>query len=321
MAIIITASFLALVARYGDNQWDPIQAIQQLKHQNRRDNAIDLVQFLKDNRTYSTDELARLEDDVAYGLMDKAKSMLWDGAVKGNVNDTYSGIGAMAADCSLFGDLRDITKETWNMLFDQDDFNGVIAVLSGAGIAFSTVPLFDGLYAMNKNTAKYVARLLACMNKGMLRSFLSGRTTQKESSAIYDLLKKTDGRFHAQHHNPANLKHATELISRHKRTGNVFINTAGDAGLFLYAAFPKSLKHPFINAFKRNPKAVVGITRSHLIIHSIKFLDKQGLVSLLIPVAGLSVLLSLLHPYLLWSVFFGSIAWTASIISKSLKIY
>ena len=102
----------------------------------------------------------------------------------------------MAADCSLFGDLRDITKETWNLIFDQDDFNGVIAVLSGAGIAFSTVPLFDGLYAMNKNTAKYVARLPACMNKGMLRSFLSGRTTQKESSAIYDLLKKTDWSIH-----------------------------------------------------------------------------------------------------------------------------
>ena len=101
----------------------------------------------------------------------------------------------MAADCSLFGDIRDITKETWNLIFDQDDFNGVIAVLSVVGIAFSTVPLVDGLYAMNKNTAKYVARLPACMNKGILRSFLSGRTTQKESSAIYDLLKKTDFRF------------------------------------------------------------------------------------------------------------------------------
>ena len=188
-----------MVAHYGENQWDPIQSIQQFKDQHRRDDAIDLVNFLKDTRTYSTDELSILEDDVAYGPLDKAKSMLWDGVIQGNVNDSYSGIGAMAADCTLFGDLRDITKETWNMLFDQDDFNGVIAVLSGAGIAFSTVPLFDGLYAMNKNTAKYVARLPVCMNKGMLRSFLSGRTTQKESRAIYDLLKKTDGRFLEQH--------------------------------------------------------------------------------------------------------------------------
>jgi hypothetical protein len=199
LAIIITASFLALVAHYGDNQWDPIQAIQQLKKQHRRDDAIDLVNFLKDTRTYSTDELSRLEDDVSYGPLDKAKSMIWDGAIQGNVNDTYSGIGALASDFCIYGDIRDITKETWNLIFDQDDFNGVIAVLSGAGIAFSTVPLFDGMYAMNKNTAKYVARLPAYMNKGMLRSFLSGRTTQKESSVIYDLLKKTNGRFLAQH--------------------------------------------------------------------------------------------------------------------------
>ena len=150
LTIIITASFLALVAQYGDNQWDPIQAIHQLKDQHRRDDAIDLVNFLKDTRTFSTDELTNLESEVSYGPLDKAKLMIWDGVIQGNVNDTFSGIGAMVADCSLFGDLRDITKETWNLLFDQKDFNGVIAVLSGAGIAFSTVPLFDGIYAMNK---------------------------------------------------------------------------------------------------------------------------------------------------------------------------
>ena len=175
------------------------KAIHQLKIQHRRDDAIDLVQFLKDNRPTAQMNYPDSKMRVSYGPLDKANQCIWDGAIQGNVNDTYSGIGAMAADCSLFGDLRDITKETWNLIFDQDDFNGVIAVLSGAGIAFSTVPLFDGLYAMNKNTAKYVARLPTSMNKGMLRSFLSGCTTQKESSAIYELLKKTDGRFPEQH--------------------------------------------------------------------------------------------------------------------------
>jgi hypothetical protein len=105
----------------------------------------------------------------------------------------------MAADFCLFGDIRDVTLQTWNLLFDQKGFNGVIAVFSAAGIAFTTVPLFDGIYAMNKNTAKYVARLPACMNKGTLRSFLSGCATPEQSSAIYDLLKKTDGRSPEQH--------------------------------------------------------------------------------------------------------------------------
>ena len=199
LAIIMASSFLALTAQYGDNQWDPIQEIQQLKNQNRRDDAIDLVNFLKENQTHETDDLPKIEKEVAYSPLERAKAFVWDGAVKGNVNDTYSGIGALAADFCLYGDIRDITKQTWNLLFDQDNFDGVIGVLSGAGIAFSTVPLFDGLYAMNKNTAKYVARLPTSMNKGMLRSFLSGRTTQKESSAIYDLLKKTDGQFPEQH--------------------------------------------------------------------------------------------------------------------------
>ena len=64
LAIIITASFLALVAQYGHNHWDPIKAIQQLKIQHRRDDAIDLVEFLKDNRRYAGDKLASLEEDV-----------------------------------------------------------------------------------------------------------------------------------------------------------------------------------------------------------------------------------------------------------------
>ena len=199
LAIIITASFLALVAQYGDNQWDPIQAIQQLKTQHRRDDAIDLIQFLKDNRRYAGDKLASLEEEVKYGPLEKTKALIWEGVLKGQVNDTYSGMGAMAADFSLFGDLRDVTLQSWNILFNQKNFNGVLATLAGVGIAFSTMPLFDGLYAMKKNTAKYVARLPNCMNKGMLRLFLSGRTTQKESSVIYDLLKKTDGQSPKQH--------------------------------------------------------------------------------------------------------------------------
>jgi hypothetical protein len=199
LAFIIVSSFLALVAQYGGNKWDPVKDVQQLKNQHRRDDAIDLVQFLKDNHTYTSDELSILERDIAYGPLEKARSMLWEGAILGQVNDSYSGIGAMAADFCLFGDIRDVTLQTWNLLFDQNGFNGVIAVFSAAGIAFSTVPLFDGIYAMNKNTAKYVTRLPTCMNRGMLRSFLSGHTSPEQSSAIYELLKKTDGQSPEQH--------------------------------------------------------------------------------------------------------------------------
>jgi hypothetical protein len=97
LAIIITASFLALVAQYGDNQWDPIQAIQQLK-------------ISTAGMTPSTWSISQRQPNLhqmnwpdskrmSYGPLDKAKSMLWDGAILGQVNDSYSGIGAMAADC------------------------------------------------------------------------------------------------------------------------------------------------------------------------------------------------------------------------------
>jgi hypothetical protein len=199
LAIIAASSFLALTNRYGENQWDAIQAIQQLKNQNRRDDAIDLVNFLKENQTHETDDLHKMEKEVAYSPLERAKAFVWDGVVKGNVNDTYSGIGSLATDFCLYGDIRDITKQTWNLLFDQANFDGVVSVLSGAGIALSTMPMFDGLYAMNKSTAKYVSKLPTSMNKGTLKSFLSGRASPEQSSTIYNLLKKTDGRFPAPH--------------------------------------------------------------------------------------------------------------------------
>lgn len=197
--MIVVSSFLALVANYGDNQWDPIREIQQMKNQHRRDDAIDLVNFLTENHTFNSDELSKLEKEVAYSPLERAKAFVWDGVIKGNVNDTYSGIGSLASDFCLYGDIRDLTKQTWNLLFEQKNFDGVVGILSGAGIALSTMPMFDGLYAMNKSTAKYVSRLPTNMNQGMLKSFLSGHTTQKESSAIYDLLKKTNGPYPAQH--------------------------------------------------------------------------------------------------------------------------
>jgi len=66
---------------------------------------------------------------------------------------------------------------------------------------------------------------------------------------------------------------------------------------------------------------VIGITRSNLIVHSIKALEKYRLASLLIPLVGFSVLLSMPHPYLPWAVFFGSIICMASIVGMSLKKY
>ena len=43
--------------------------------------------------------------------------------------------------------------------------------------------------------------------------------------------------------------------------------------------------------------AFVGLTKSHLIIHTLKVLKKYHLAALMIPFMGLSLILSLLPPY------------------------
>jgi hypothetical protein len=92
----------------------------------------------------------------------------------------------------------------------------------------------------------------------------------------------------------------------------------GDDGLFLYAHTPESLKSNFIGVFRRNPKAVLGLTKAHLIVHSIKVLDKYDLTALIVPFAGVALGLNLLPEYLLWAIFIGSSGYLCfSVISKT----
>jgi hypothetical protein len=80
----------------------------------------------------------------------------------------------------------------------------------------------------------------------------------------------------------------------------------GDDGLDLYAHTPESLKSKFVGVFRRNPKAVLGLTKAHFVIHSIKVLDKYNLSALIALFAGVALGLNLLPEYLLWAIFIGS---------------
>ena len=115
---------------------------------------------------------------------------------------------------------------------------------------------------------------------------------------------------------PKSLNNAVDILTHYKRTGNVFINVVGETGLTIYGASPKRFRRLFIEAFKRNPKAVIGITGSHIVIHSMKVLEKYGLVSLVAVLVGLSVVLAMIPTYLLWVVFLGSILWMILIVFR-----
>jgi hypothetical protein len=105
---------------------------------------------------------------------------------------------------------------------------------------------------------------------------------------------------------PKHIATATDLIKHHKRTGNVFINLTSNNGLLLYASIPKRLKHKFIGAFKQKPKVVIGLTKTHLIIHTIKVFHKYGMIALLLPIIGISLILSMIPNWLLWTIFISS---------------
>ena len=74
----------------------------------------------------------------------------------------------------------------------------------------------------------------------------------------------------------------------------------------LYASIPKKVRQRFFDVFKRNPRAVIGLTRSHLALHAIKILEKYRLVGVLMPFVALALILSFLPDYLVWTVFIGS---------------
>ena len=199
LAMIALTSILTLSIQFTDTTWDPIKSIQVLQNKHRRDEAIDLLEFAKENHLCPAEELELIEDDLSSGFTERMKAVIIDGVIKGQVYDTPSGIGAMAADLCLFGDIRDITLQTWNALFHRNDFDGVTATLSGAGIALSAAPMFDVVSAAQKSTVKYVTRM-PDINKGMLKRFLSGKVSKEQSAEIYNLLKKTDGVSREQLH-------------------------------------------------------------------------------------------------------------------------
>jgi uncharacterized protein involved in cysteine biosynthesis len=69
---------------------------------------------------------------------------------------------------------------------------------------------------------------------------------------------------------------------------------------------PKKFGQKFIAAFRRNPKAFIGITKTHLIIHTIKILEKYRSVAVVLPFTVFALILSFLPNYLVWTIFIGS---------------
>jgi hypothetical protein len=114
--------------------FDPIREIKKLSSDNRRDDALELVRFFKENQLADQDIFAKIEKDLEYTTAEKIKSFAWNGVVKGEVYDSYSGLGAISADLCLIGDVRDLGIQGWRYFMDDQGFDKVILILSAAGI-------------------------------------------------------------------------------------------------------------------------------------------------------------------------------------------
>jgi hypothetical protein len=112
---------------------------------------------------------------------------------------------------------------------------------------------------------------------------------------------------------------ALALVKDHKKAGSIFINLTSDHGLSLYSGIPKPFKGTFIEVFKKRPKIILGLTKTHLLIHTIKAGKKHHLVGLIIPIILLALLENLLPIYVLWALFIGSSGYSLFLMKRRKK--
>ncbi len=187
------SSSIAIFANHNSTHWDPVREIKKLEDQNRRDDALDLAKLYRENQSGDSNKFAEIEKDLKYTTLEKLRSFTWNGVVKGEVFDSYSGLGAVSADLCLFGDIRDLCIQSWKYLTGAKDFDGMITILSGAGIGLSSTTFLNGTNALAKNTIKYLKKVPATMNRGLLKTFLSGKLSAENCKKIWQLFKKTSG--------------------------------------------------------------------------------------------------------------------------------
>jgi hypothetical protein len=263
-----------------------------------------------------------LKEELDYGLFEKVKSVAWKGVIKGEVYDTYSGLGSVSADLTLFGDLRDLLIQTWKKIWRDPDADNLVMGLSLAGISFSTFPFINGSYAVAKSLAKYSQTVPAATHNPVLKQFLAGSLKSSDSEKIWRLFNESGRSIPATASSlsritrPDDIDMILSLIRNHKKTGNAFIILAGEKGVDLYRMTPTGLKGKFIEVFKRNPKAIMGLTRAHFLIHSIKILHKHGIIALILPFMATALFLGLFPSYVAWGVFAGSSGYLVSSIIK-----
>ena len=173
------SSGLALLFYYiGD--FDPVKMAIGLKNDNNRDQALDVIEFSLENNIGNQKELRNLHDNYQYNIMEKTNDLFWQGAIKGDVFNMYSGIGCVGADLMVFGDVRDLTKQGLNLLSGKD-VDHVVAALSAIGVSTTVaeatgvgIPVDAGVSVI-KTITKYVTKVFKKIPDSILKTAITGK--------------------------------------------------------------------------------------------------------------------------------------------------
>ena len=180
--LLIISSTLAMYIKHKGADFDIVAEIAQRKADNLREDGFDLA------TTFDKPELAK---DFEYSTMQKIKSFSWNGAIKGEVYDTFSAIGAITSDLCVYGDIRDVAVNAWRYSFDSAKFDLPVMMLSSIDLILVGKPFLAQSESLAKNTIKYMGSIPPTMKRGVIKTFVAGETSVQDSKKIWDLLKKT----------------------------------------------------------------------------------------------------------------------------------
>jgi hypothetical protein len=193
----LTAATAILIKSHA-NSIDLVQNIKQLQTKNRRDDALVLVQTFNDITDIQNNELAKLRDQLEYSSAEKFKSVLWNGMMKGEVYDHYSGLGAVSSEMCMWSDIRDLAIKGYSFMDNHFGNPNPIIHPGMVSLAFC-YPIIDGPAVLSKATVKYLDRLPKPPNTGLVRQFVSGDLEPINEEKIWQLFKKTPGQLPEPH--------------------------------------------------------------------------------------------------------------------------
>lgn len=321
IGFIYLSSILAIIMNIAGH-FDPVAMAEQYFSRGDRDTALEVIGFGLENRLGDPERLTNLKSRYEYTSAEKLRDLFYTGALKGQVTNVYSGLGAIGADLTLLGDLRDLTIQGVRKLQGQEVDN-VVTALSAFGVAATAVQatgggaFADAGLALAKAAAKYAKRF-GRSGQNLLRAVVSGRRfTGSEYKKMWILFKQSGFSVPAFSRVLSRLKHADELdpaldvLSGLKKGGPIFIRRAGRDGLSTYARLTDlGFGRGLLTAFKSNPSGVLGMTRFHALIAGTKFIRKEGLTTTAtLAVSSLAMLLAILPGWVAYLVFFLTTLW------------